>query len=399
MKIFVLVSRVPYPLEKGDKLRAYHQVRELSKEHHIHLCCISDGKPHPKAIEELKKIAAEVSIIQLKKSMIYLRLFRALFSDKPFQVHYFLQEQAKRKIQALIKAYKPDHIYCQLIRTAEYVNMNFDVPKTIDYMDTFSIGAERRRENAPFWLKPLLRIEAQRLTKYENLSYELFDYHTIISQQDQQLFYHPKRSKIEIVPNGVDTQFFDRKSLELKEVDSEEGLMLLFTGNMSYPPNVDCAKFLAKQVLPIVHNRYPNVELMLSGANPHQQVKDLRSQHVHVSGWIDDIREAYASATIFVAPMRIGTGLQNKLLEAMSMELPCITSTLANNALAAKVGEEILIANDASEVAKAIFDLIEHPELRAKLSIAGREFVVNQYTWESSGTKLSKIMSEKAENR
>ena len=118
-----------------------------------------------------------------------------------------------------------------------------------------------------------------------------------------------------------------------------------------------------------------------------------------MSGWIDDIREAYASATIFVAPMRIGTGLQNKLLEAMSMELPCITSTLANNALAAKIGEEILIGNDANEVAEAVFELIEHPELRAKLSVAGREFVVNQYTWESSGTKLSKIMSEKAENR
>lgn len=393
MKIFVLVSRVPYPLEKGDKLRAYHQVRQLSKQHEVHLCCLAEVSPHPDAISELKKIAHKVSIVPLKKPLIYLRLLRALFSDKPFQVHYFLQEQAKIKIEALIKESAPDHIYCQLIRTAEYVNMNFDAPKTIDYMDTFSIGAERRKQNAPFWMKPLLGIEAQRLTRYENLSFEFFDHHTIISQQDQQLFYHPKRSLIEIVPNGVDTRFFDVKS-EVLKAHSRKERSLLFTGNMSYPPNVDCAKFLAREVLPLVRKHYPKTTLMLAGANPHQQVQDLQSENVQVSGWIDDIRSAYAEAEIFVAPMRIGTGLQNKLLEAMSMELPCITSTLANNALGAENQEEILIANTAEEVSQQIIRLMEDQGLRDKLSTQGRQFVLEEYTWESSGTKLSKIMEQ-----
>ncbi len=393
MKIFVLVSRVPYPLEKGDKLRAYHQVRQLSKHHEVHLCCLAEVEPHPEAVSALEKIAHKVSIVPLKKSLIYLRLFRALFSDKPFQVHYFLQEQAKAKIDALIKECAPDHIYCQLIRTAEYVNMNFDAPKTIDYMDTFSIGAERRKQNAPFWMKPLLGIEAQRLTRYENLSFEFFDHHTIISQQDQQLFYHPKRSLIDVVPNGVDTQFFNAESDDLKGFSKREG-SLLFTGNMSYPPNVDCAKFLVREVLPLVQKRFPSTTLMLAGANPHQQVKELASENVQVSGWIDDIRSAYAQAEIFVAPMRIGTGLQNKLLEAMSMELPSITSTLANNALGAQNDQEILIANSAQEVSEQIIRLMEDKALSERLSAQGRQFVLEKYTWESSGTKLSKIMSK-----
>ncbi|NQX92032.1 MAG: hypothetical protein HRT74_07920 [Flavobacteriales bacterium] len=116
----VLVSRVPYPLEKGDKLRAYHQIRQLSKNHEVHLCCLSDGSVHPDAKKELLKVAHQVEIINLPKWRIALNLFFGLFGDLPLQVNYFFQRQAQKKVKAFYKSVKPDHIYCQLIRTSEY---------------------------------------------------------------------------------------------------------------------------------------------------------------------------------------------------------------------------------------------------------------------------------------
>ena len=157
MKIFVLVSRVPYPLEKGDKLRAYHQVKVLSEKHEVFLCCLSAEDVHEKAKSELEKICARVEIIQLSKLGILWNLGMGLFSHQPFQVKYFYQQQAQRKIDGFITEFKPDHIYCQLIRAAKYVREYHEIKKTIDYMDAFSKGMERRIQHASFVKRPFLQ--------------------------------------------------------------------------------------------------------------------------------------------------------------------------------------------------------------------------------------------------
>ena len=124
MKIFVIASRIPFPLEKGDKLRIYHQVKELSKKHEVFLCCLYDGKIHPKASEEINKICSQHSFVKLSKWKIAFKLLFTLFSTKPFQVSYFYQRKAQIIIDKLIDQFKPDHIYAQLIRTSEYVKSN-----------------------------------------------------------------------------------------------------------------------------------------------------------------------------------------------------------------------------------------------------------------------------------
>ncbi len=303
---------------------------------------------------------------------------------KPLQVGYFYNKPTARKISKLIESIKPDHIFCQLVRVAEYVK-NTGIPKTIDYQDVFSAGVNRRSKTSAFYLKPILNIEYKRLLKYEHDVFEIFDNKTIISIPDRDLIPHPEKEKIEIVINGVDTDFF-------KPMEIDKEYELVFTGNMGYPPNVNAANFLAKEILPVVHQKMPGVKLTIAGATPHQSVQALKSEHVHVTGWVDDIRECYAKAKIFIAPMRIGTGLQNKLLEAMAMKIPSITSELANNALNAKHGDEILVGKTAEDFAKCIIEILEKPDLAQKLAEKGFDFVHQNYNWHAATQKLENLM-------
>lgn len=387
MKLFVLLSRFPYPLEKGDKLRAYHQIRCLSKSHEIHLCALNDVRLTNQDINALKPFCKSIHVIRLPRISILVGLLNAFFTGKPLQVGYFYNQKAFRKIQALIREIKPDHIYCQLIRVSEYVK-HLPVKKTLDYQDVFSKGAERRARTAPFYLKPILFSEYRRLLRYEKDVFRLFDHKTIISVPDRDLIPHPEKDRIKVVINGVDTNFFTPTTAK-KTTD------IVFTGNMGYAPNVNAAEFLVHNVLPIVQQKKKEVRVLLAGASPHAQVLALKSEHVYVSGWIDDIRTAYASARLFIAPMRIGTGLQNKLLEAMAMKIPAITTPLANQALGAKEGQEILVGSTAEELASLILQILENENLARTLSEYGYQFIHKNYNWEAATQGLEELIIEK----
>jgi len=384
----MLVSRVPWPLEKGDKLRAYYQLKELAKKHEVFLCCLSDTKLHPKAEERLKQITPHVRIIQLNKLLIGWQLFKSLFDKRPFQVQYFFQKKARKKIQQEIKKFQPDHIYSQLIRTSEYIKHLHEYKKTIDYMDALSAGQRRRINSSSFWLKPFVKEESSRLSAYENLIFDYFDGHTIISKQDKELILHELKNKIVTIPNGVNHEFFTQLPT-IKKYD------LVFTGNMSYPPNVDCAIRIAQEILPIIQKSLPDVTLLIAGTNPTSQIKHLANKQVTVSGWMEDIREAYNQSQVFVAPMRIGSGLQNKLLEAMSMELPCVTTSLAAKPMNAEHNENIIIAETDVEIAAHIVDLLNNIDKAKKIAAHGRQFVIENFDWTKTVELLEQVFVSK----
>ena len=377
MKILVILSRIPWPLEKGDKLRAYHQIRCLSKKHEIILFALNDTNiDEVAAKEQLLPYCSTIRFFNLRKITILWNITKAFFRGKPLQVGYFYSCNAKKALQQLIAETQPDRVFCQLVRTAEY-GKGLEIPKTIDYQDTLSQGILRREQKASYLFKPIFRLEYKRLQQYENEMFDRFDHKTIISKPDRDLLTHPRKEEVVIIPNGVEHEYF-------KPVLKEKKYDLIFNGNMSYPPNINAAKLLAKKILPLVHQTLPETTLLLSGAQPHEQVKALQSEKITVSGWIDDIRENYAMSRIFVAPMQIGTGLQNKLLEAMSMKMPCITSELANASLGAQPETEILIGNTPETFAQHIIHLLTHSEVAESLSEKGHQFVLNTFDWEKA---------------
>ena len=399
MRIFVLLSRVPYPLEKGDKLRAYNLIKYLSADNEIILCALNTKKLHKDAIENLKPFCRAIHIINISVFTVFINLLRALFSKKPFQVEYFYSVNAKNEIDDIVNLSKPDHIFCQLIRVAEYVK-DQKLPKTLDYQDVFSKGMQRRMNVAPAYFKWVLRLEHKRLLNYEKKIFGYFDNRLIISQTDRDLIPHTEKDKIFIIPNGIDSDHF--KSYNLQSDNSDESdksqFDLVFTGNMGYYPNVTTAIYLVKKILPEVYKFKPDITLLIAGANPHKKVLALRSDNIHVSGWVDDIRECYAKSRMLIAPMQLGTGIQNKLLEAMAMQIPCITSELAANALSLNNNQQVLVGTSAEQYAKCIKLLLDDKTLREKITQNGYNFVKTQFNWQKIVSHLNQIISNTKTN-
>ncbi len=385
MKLVVLTSRIPYPLEKGDKLRIFHQIKHLAKSHQICLICLNEksDKIDTSALEDL---VTELHIVPLAKWRIPFRLFFAIFHNLPFQVEYFLERKNKKKIEAIIQDFNPNHIYCQLIRTSEYIKDLFQFDKTIDYMDAFSAAAMRRAKTEKGFQKLFWMIENERVKKYERSIYDYFNQHSIITEQDRNLLAIPSNKKISIVPNGVDTGYFKNSNMA-KKYD------IVFAGNMNYPPNIAAAVFLVEEILPKLKAQFPNVSVLIAGANPSADVLNLASDRVTVSGWMNDIREAYCESRVFVAPMFIGAGMQNKILEAMSSELPVITTTLAAEAFKEKELSTVIEANSSFEFAKAIQYYLLNEGAQVSDGRKNRIYVEEKYSWKISNQKLEQCIS------
>ena len=388
MIIIYLTSRFPFPINKGDKLRSYYQIKELSKSHEIHLISLSEKSISEKNIAALNKYCKTITIYKMNLYKRIFKLFQTFFNNKPFQVNYFHHSFIQKKINIKISEIKPDYIFCQLIRTAMYVKNNHTIPKIIDYMDSLSKGMERRIKISNIFMKPLVIMEFQRLKRFENLAFEFFNKHIIISKNDRKEIAHNKKDEIEIIGNGIDTDYFQK-------IDADIKYELIFIGNLSYLPNIEAAKFIAKEILPKLVGILPNIKILIAGSNPSNRVLKLANKNIKIQGWVQDIRKTYSSGKIFFAPMTIGSGLQNKLLEAMSMGIPCITSELSNRSLKAIDEKNILIGNSVNEYINLIISLLNDDKKRKKIGESGRIYVIKNYNWQTANYKLLKLLKSK----
>ena len=397
MKLLIVTSRFPYPLEKGDKLRLYYQIKLLSQKNEIVLLSLADEPVASSSIQHLQQYCSKIHFFPIKKIKAYWNTSMTFFNDLPLEVGFFYDKKIKKQIHKIINSEKPDHIFCQLIRTSEYVR-ELPFPKTIDYMDAFSIGMERRAENSKGLFKWLFQKDVIKLSKYEAAVFHDFDYHTIISNQDKEHLQVSNNQQIQVVPNGVDTDFFMSREKYLRQSTSNANTKdnfpeydIGFVGNMGYYPNVQAAKFIVKEILPRLQKKYPNIKILIAGARPTAEVKQLENKNVIITGWVEDIRDAYASIKLFVAPIFWGRGQQNKILEAMSMGIPCITTSQVNNAIGAEEGNTILLANSSESWVKQISLLLENDDLQNQFSKKGRIFIKDKFSWEYSVNKLEQI--------
>ena len=403
MKLLILTSRFPYPLEKGDKLRIFHQIRELSSQHDIVLCSLCEEAIQDVDFQQIKKYCSAVYLFPLSKKTIFFNILRNILRGLPFSVSYFFNTKIQKNLLEIMQKENPDHIYCQLIRTAEYIK-NTPYAKTLDYMDTFSAGMARRAESEFFLLKPFYQIETFLLKKYEKAIAPFFNHKTIISQQDKNLL---GVSEIKIIPNGVDLDFFKENSLSVicyslsNERNAKPGnsnskpFNITFVGNLGYYPNVQAAKFLVKSILPLLKHEMPNIKILIAGARPTHEILSLANDNVTIKSWLPDIREAYSQANMFVAPIFHGSGQQNKILEAMAMGLPCVTTSLVNNAISATPEKAILLADTEGVFALQILKLLQDIDYQILVKNNARTFVETHYSWASSVVELNDILQTK----
>lgn len=381
---------MPYPLEKGDKLRIYHQIKFLSEKNRIYLICLcEDDMEIERGKLELEKYCREIYFFKIPVWKRYAGLPFGPLYGQPFSVKYFYHAKTAKQIQKLILRLNPDHIFCQLIRTASYVR-KLPFSKTIDYMDSFSLGFERRAKKSSLLLKPAFYLESKLLKGYEGSIYKDFNRHCIISKQDRDSLDILSRDNIEVIPNGVDQEFFYPKP------DANPTFHLLFCGNMGYAPNIRAAHFLFS-LAPVLISKIPGLKIMIAGARPHTSIKKMNGQYgIAVSGWMDDIRKAYWDSVIKIAPIFTGSGLQNKMLEAMACGIPCITTEVVGSSVGGVAGKHYLIASGKEEFVSQIVDLLEDSEKRSELSKNGLELIKEKFHWSFFSRKLETLLVESA---
>ncbi len=396
MKILVALPRFPYPLEKGDKLRAYNQIKELSKNNEIYLFCVSHTKVLPEHVEQLRPYCQDICCVNSPKLANYKNIVRNYLHTKSLQIGYWDSRKARKAVKEFVRKVRPDVIYSQMVRTMPWIS-RLPYPKVMDYQDALSMNTERRMDQTRGLWHYILHFEFKMLRSTEYNAFKIFDALTIISEPDSDAIPRPKNGEIHIIPNGVDFDFFDRTKIP-SPAGAAPKWDIVFCGNMGYEPNVHAAQYLVKEVMPLVWKEVPGATVLLAGANPKHGVSNLASNKVSVSGYVADIRECYAASSIFVAPMLTGSGLQNKLLEAMAMQLPCVTTSIANDSLGARDGSEVLIGDNAEAFAAHIVSLLRDADKRASLAQSGRQYALDHFSWETSCQQLEAVLKSVVNN-
>lgn len=386
MKILVVLPRFPYPLDKGDKLRAYHQIKHLSLRNEVYLFCVSHTIVPEQDIDQLRPYCKDIRVVHLNRLTSIKNVVRNFVHSKSLQIGYWDSKKSRRAYKSFEAEIHPDVLYSQMVRTIPLVARS-SVPKVMDFQDALSMNTERRMDSVRkgFW-HWVLHFEFKMLRSTEYNSFKIFDDLVIISETDSDAIPHHKNSDINIIPNGVDFDYYQPRE-RTKDFD------LVFCGNMQYAPNVHAVQYLVHSIMPLVWKKLPNTRLLISGTSPKPAVLKLASDKVVVGGRVDDIRDSYSQAKVFVAPMTMGSGLQNKLLEAMAMRLPCVTTSLANDSLGAVHGESILVGNTPQEFADQIVTLLSNPDQLSAIAAAGYDYVHQNYSWTTFVDKLENVLS------
>jgi polysaccharide biosynthesis protein PslH len=381
MKILIALSRFPYPIDKGDKLRAYYQIRHLSKKNDLYIVCLTETQPSPEDINHIRQFCKELILVEHRPFKKLAKLFLSLFNAKPFQVNYFSSSQMKSKISTLINKENIDLCYVQLVRLIENIPFGLQTKYYLDYMDALSEGMNKRYQFSHWYEKPLVSAEAGRLGKYEQKVFDLFDGCSIISLSDADFFTRVQKKQLDIIPNGVSEQFFTVDASS-KEYD------IIFTGNMNYHPNIQACKFLVNNILPKLKTAHPDIKICLAGTHPHAEVRALAGPQVTITGYVKDIKDYLSKSRLFVAPLFSGSGLQNKLLEAMAAGLPVMTTSIAGRALNAEAGRHFIICEDDKTFSEKISMLLRDKNEAERIGAEGKKLVKEYFNWEVNNKKL-----------
>lgn len=390
-KLVFITSRFPYPLNKGDKLRVYFQLKYLSETYDIHLIAISETKINPTDIEALRPYCASIEIYVLPLYKRIISILLSPFRSIPLQVAFFYNKSIHRQILQKITNCSPQHIHCHLIRTTQYVRGVNNISTSVDFMDAFGVGMEKRARIAPtFFHRWLFNYEKRQLYAYEASVFQFIDRFCIISEQDKNHIKSNRSNEISIIPNGVDFDMFYPRE-EPKKYD------LVFMGNLGYPPNVEAMFFLIYKIMPLVWKKNKNITLLLAGIDAPRKIKELAKGNIVLIENFSNISHSIAQSKVMVAPMQISIGLQNKIIQSMAMKVPCVVSRSSNKAIQAPHGEALIEAEEPIEYANAIVSLLEDKMVYEHIANEGYEFVHRYYSWQKQNDLMIQLFTSPIE--
>jgi sugar transferase (PEP-CTERM/EpsH1 system associated) len=384
LRILFLTSRFPLPPLRGDQLRAYHQIRVLSRRHDVTLLAVSAREPSREARERMASLCRAVIIEPFTAARALRGLARVILGD-PRPLQTLLYAAAGRRARALLAGGGFDLVHAQLVRAAAWVPRPYAVPVVVDLVDTLSASYRRRAALEARWRRWPFAVEAARLAQYERTLLRTAGRCVVVSDTEREALGADGHRAV-VNPNGIDLEAFPFVP------GRRECGRVVFVGNLGYAPNADGIAWFARAVLPRLRRRSPGVELLIVGPRATRAVRRLaRLPGVRVVGVVPDVHAVLAGARMAVAPLRAGGGIQNKVLEAMAAGTPVVATSRAIAGIAARAGEHCLVADDAAAFAAAAEALLGDETLGARIAAAGRALVADHYSWERSARGLEEV--------
>jgi polysaccharide biosynthesis protein PslH len=367
------------PAVKGDQARSYNQIRCLREQDHDVDLLTFGSKEEEEALKG-SRLFRRISVVRPSRLGQLLGCLRSVWQRKPLQVGYYRSPEMSARVQEVLAEGYPDLAVVQMIRMAPYFEGIRGLPLALDLIDSMWLNMRARAMASSKLLSWFWNMEAERSRRYEQELLGRFKRLFVVSERDQRVL--SSDTAVTVCPNGIDLKRFPFYH------GPREGGRILFFGNLQYFPNVDAALYLANDVFPLILERMPFAKLILVGATPSPRLLRLRSERIEVTGFVPDLTEELNRAQLALLPIRLGSGMQNKLLEAMAAGLPVVSTPFVQEGISAREGEHLLLGSTPRELADAACRVMASEKLARQLSINARRLVETSYSWRASVTQL-----------
>lgn len=342
-----------------------------------------------KHLDHLKKFCESIHVIQRSKLESFAHIVVGVFGNTPLQVLLYQSAQFQRKLSELLHDHQYDLVHGFLLRLAPYLELvkTRKIPVLLEIIDSMQLNLERTMLQGRGWKVFLWREELRRIRKYEPRVVRALKPVTVVAQGDRDFIGEPS---IQALPLGVDTETF--------YPDPDNHAMtysLIFSGNMSYPPNIRAAIWFAQQCFPSIKAQLPDVVFTIVGSSPTTEIRELEKlPGVKVLGFVDSMPRALTFAQVCVAPMQSGSGMQFKILEAMACARPVVTTTLGLGSIKAQPGRDLLVADSPEEFSEQVIRLLKDSEQSARIGNQARQFVEKHHSWVRSAEQIEELYTE-----
>ncbi|HWN41819.1 MAG TPA: TIGR03087 family PEP-CTERM/XrtA system glycosyltransferase [Thermoanaerobaculia bacterium] len=392
LRLLYLCHRVPYPPDKGDKIRAFNEIRSLSKRHRVHLLTLADSEvPDLSALEQM---CERVEVFPVQRTGAYMRAALGIFSSRPLTLAFFDSAELRQRAEELARTERFDLVVVYSSSMAPYAEpfQEAGTPAVLDMVDVDSSKWAQYSRYAPLPMRPVYALEARRLQEYEASLVDRFERIVLATGNETRLLkaFAPE-AQAATVPNGVDLDFF--RPLDLPRSPHPT---IVFTGQMDYFANVDGMVHFSRDLFPRLRERFPDLELLIVGRSPAPAVRALNElPGVHVTGAVGDVRPFLARAWAFVAPLRIAQGVQNKVLEAMAMNVPVVCTDRVFAGLSEggfRHGRDLLAASSDQGLEDSLASLLGDAQARASLAEHARRRLSLSYRWTTNMDRFEEIL-------
>ena len=394
-ELLFLTHRIPYPPNKGDKLRSFNLLKQLQRDYRVHVGAFIDDDDDWRYVDALQAMAGECYFARLTPWRAKLRSMPALLGDTPLSLPYYRDAALQAWVDRLL-AERPIHqviifsgAMAQYLENPKYSHLR----RIVDFVDVDSDKWQQYAESQSWPLSWIYRREARTLLNYERHVASMMDASVFVSTHEAELFKRlapEAASRVWDIHNGVDVDYFD-PSQEYAVPYTTAEIPIVFTGAMDYWANVDAVTWFAREIFPTVRQHLATAHFYIVGARPNSAVRQLAQlPGVTVTGAVKDIRPYLAHARVAVAPLRIARGVQNKVLEAMAMARPVVVTPQALDGILCQADREVIVAGDAATFAERLCGVLRGNG--ENMTAAARRRVESDYSWESNLRRFEALL-------